>query len=233
MAKQRILLKLSGEYLGGVKGVSFDNETVQALCIELITLAQNQYEIGIVIGGGNFFRGGSAESLERSKADQIGMLATCMNSLYLEQILLSMNQKVYCSCAIEMPRIMPLFDKRSALEALQQGKIAIFAGGTNNPFFSTDTAATLRALEIEANLLIKATKVNGVYTKDPMKHKDAVLIKSMSFDEMLQKDLKAMDATAIALCRENNLPIGVVNIATKGAVLQFLQSKTNGTFIHT
>lgn len=228
---RRILLKLSGEFLGGEKGQGFDADTVRDLGQQIQAIHQAGFEIGIVFGGGNFFRGTKTQpfAMDRVRGDQIGMLATMINALYMQEALQSLGLQAVTLAGLEVPKAAMPFTKEAALAAMTQGKIAIFGGGTGNPFFSTDTAAALRALEVEADLLVKGTKVDGVYDKDPAKHADAVRFERLSYSEVLERDLKVMDQAAIALLRENQLPLGVVNLAKKGDLLAFLQGKQVGT----
>ena len=228
---KRILLKLSGEFLGGEKGQGFDAATVLGLGQQVQAIHAAGFELGIVFGGGNFFRGTKEQpfAMDRVRGDQIGMLATMINALYMQEALQSLGLQAITLAGLEVPRAAAAFSKEAAIAAMTQGKIAIFGGGTGNPFFSTDTAAALRALEVGADLLVKGTKVDGVYDKDPAKHADAVKYDSLSYSLVLEKDLKVMDQAAIALLRENKLPLGVVNLAKKGDLLAFLQGKMVGT----
>jgi len=231
---KRILLKLSGEYLGGPKGQGFDFQLFDQLALQLLEIRAKGFELAIVLGGGNFFRGAASLPIpmDRVAADQIGMLATVMNSMVLKETLISHGQPARVMTGLNIPAVAEPFDKRRATQALSTGDILIFGGGTGNPFFSTDTAAALRALEIEADWVVKGTMVDGVYDKDPKKHSDAKKYTSLTFSDALKHDLKVMDAAAIALCRENNLPIGVVNIGSKTDLLDFLSGKEVGSTVH-
>jgi len=230
---KRILLKLSGEYLGGPKGQGFDFEVIERLALQLIEVRGRGFEVAIVLGGGNFFRGAQNQPIpmDRVNADQIGMLATVMNSLALKETFMAHGQSAAVMTGLNIPAVAEPFEKRKAIKKLSRGEMLIFGGGTGNPFFSTDTAAALRALEVEADWVIKGTMVDGVYDKDPKKHPDAVKYKTLTFSDALKHDLKVMDAAAIALCRENSLPIGVVDIASETALLDFLAGKDVGSMV--
>ena len=210
-----------------------DPEFLKTLAGELADVHSTGVQMGIVIGGGNIFRGvaGSAQGMDRTTADHMGMLATVMNSLALAGALEALNIPVQVQSAISMPRVAESFVRRQAVRQLEEGRVVIFAAGTGNPFFTTDTAASLRAIEIGADMLLKATKVDGVYDKDPVLHDDAVRYTSLNYDEVLAKKLRVMDATAIALSRENNLPILVFSVLKKGSLLSVLQDETLGTII--
>ncbi len=230
-AYKRVLLKLSGEYLGGNSGQGYDPKTVDSLAEKIKKIHEMGLEIGIVPGGGNFFRGaqGAGFPMDRVKGDQIGMLATMMNALYLAEALKAKGVKTQVMAGIRVPQAADDFSKVQALKYFTEGQVVIFGGGTGNPYFSTDTAAVLRGLEIDAEIVIKGTKVDGVYDKDPMKHGDAVKYTSLSFSEVLAQDLKVMDQAAIALAKENNLAIGVVDLTSDRGLLDFLEGKEIGT----
>lgn len=230
---KRLLIKLSGEYLGGDKGEGFDFEVIKTLTEQISALDDAGYEIGIVLGGGNFFRGTKSIPIEidRVAADHIGMMATVMNGVLLKESIINFGKKAVVLTGLEAPGVAESFNKRRALSYLKNGAILIFAGGTGNPFFSTDTAAVLRALEIEADIVIKGTKVDGVYDKDPFVDSSAVKFDLLSYAAVLEKDLKVMDAAAIALCRDNKLPLCVLSISNKEDLGSFLNGNPVGTFI--
>ncbi|MDH5560293.1 MAG: UMP kinase [Deltaproteobacteria bacterium] len=230
---RRILLKLSGEYFGGEKGIGFHSQTISMLSKQVCQAHEKGVELGIVLGGGNFFRGAGEFDIpmDRVAGDHIGMLATIMNSLCLRESLLSLGKKSRVMTGLLAPQVAEPFNKQKALSCLKEGEILIFAGGTGNPYFSTDSAAALRALEIEADVLIKGTKVDGVYDKDPKLFKDARKLEKLTFTDVLKKDLKVMDATAIALCRDNNLPLCVLDITQPDNLRRFLNKQEVGTFV--
>ncbi len=230
---KRILLKLSGEALSGAKGYGFDPDAVSLMAEGVKDACKSGTQVGVVIGGGNIFRGAEASSIasDRVSADTMGMLATIINALALKEALNKTGIDARVLTAIEMPKVAETMTKAIALEHLYAGRVVIFGGGTGNPFFTTDTNAALRALEIEADVLIKATKVDGIYDKDPVKHSDAVFLKDIDYDEALSKNLGVMDATAIALCRENNLPISVINIKVPGNVARLVRGEAIGSVV--
>jgi uridylate kinase len=230
---RRVLLKLSGEALMGGRSFGIDPEIVQAIAAEIRDVVKLGVQIGVVVGGGNIFRGveGSARGMERTQADNMGMLATVINSLAIQSVLERLGVRCRVQTAIEMREVAEPFIRRRATRHLEKGRVVIFAAGTGNPYFTTDTAAALRAAEIQADVILKATKVDGVYDKDPMKHSDATMYKKISYTETLAKNLKVMDATAISLCRENNIPIRVFNIAKKGNIKSVICGKTIGTIV--
>jgi len=235
MAKyQRILLKLSGESLAGDGKFGIDSEIIHSLSAQIAEVSRAGVELGLVVGGGNFFRGVSetAQSMDRVTADHMGMLATIINSLALQDSLENQGVEVRVMTAIQMRQVAEPYIRRRALRHLEKGRVVIFAAGTSNPYFSTDTAATLRALEIKAQVVAKATRVEGVYDKDPEKHADATLFEEISFHEVLSKSLKVMDASAIAMCRDNDLPILVFNMASTGNIMRMAMGETIGTLIH-
>ena len=232
-AYRRVLLKLSGEALMGGRSFGIDPEIVQAIAEEIRDVVKLGVQIGVVVGGGNIFRGveGSARGMERTQADNMGMLATVINSLAIQSVLERLGVRCRVQTAIEMREVAEPYIRRRATRHLEKGRVVIFAAGTGNPYFTTDTAAALRAAEIQADVILKATKVDGVYNKDPMKHADATMYKKISYTETLAKNLKVMDATAISLCRENNIPIRVFNIAKKGNIKSVICGKTIGTIV--
>ncbi|HQL90942.1 MAG TPA: UMP kinase [Syntrophales bacterium] len=232
-AYRRVLLKLSGEALMGGRSFGIDPAVVQAIAGEIRDVVRMGVEIGVVIGGGNIFRGieGSARGMERTQADYMGMLATVINSLALQSVLEGMGVRCRVQTAIEMREVAEPFIRRRASRHLEKGRVVIFAAGTGNPYFTTDTAAALRAAEIEADVILKATKVDGVYDRDPVKQAGAKMYKNISYTEALAKNLRVMDATAISLCRENGIPIRVFNIARKGNIKAVICGKSIGTTV--
>ena len=231
---KRILLKLSGEVMAGTERFGIDAERVKALGIEIADVARTGVQVGVVVGGGNFFRGvaAAAQKMDRVTADHMGMLATVINALALQDALEQIGAHTRVMSAIEMNQVAEPYIRRRAIRHLEKGRIAIFAAGTSNPYFSTDTAATLRALEIHAELIAKATRVNGVYDKDPLKHADAVMYTEVAYLEVLSKGLGVMDSTAIAMCRDNQLPIRVFNLNTTGNIMRMSMGENVGTLIH-
>lgn len=232
-AYKRILLKLSGEALLGKQSTGVDPDVANYIADEIKSLADLKIQIGIVIGGGNIFRGieASAKGMDRTTADYMGMLATVINSLALQSALEMRGLPTRVQSSIEMKEIAEPFIQRRAVRHLEKGRIVIFAGGTGNPYFSTDTAAALRAMEIRADVIMKATKVDGVYDADPVKNKSAVMFKKISYIDVLTKNLKVMDSTAITLCRDNSLPIVVFNLQKKGNIRNVICGKKIGTYV--
>jgi len=233
LAYKRILLKLSGESLkGGVSGV-VDHVACGYIAEAICTVYRLGVQIGIVVGGGNIFRGNMAEQFgfARTPADHVGMLSTAINGLVLGQVLSTKGCKIHVMSAINLDGIIEVYNWTHACLALDKGHIIIFVGGTGNPYFTTDTTAAMRASEIEAEVLLKATKVNGVYNKDPEKHPDAVMSKHLTFSEALAESPKVMDSTAIALCRESGIPIHVFSLFEDGSLLKAVTECTGGTMI--
>ncbi len=231
---RRIVLKLSGEVMAGPQGFGIDNDTVNAFAKEISEVHKQGIEIGLVVGGGNIFRGvnAAAKSMDRVSADHMGMLATVINGLALQDALERAGSPTRLMTAIQMAAVAEPYIRRRAVRHLEKGRIVLFAAGTSNPFFSTDSAAALRALEIHAQILAKATKVDGVYDKDPMKHSDAVRYETISYTEVLSKGLRILDASAVAMCRDNNLPISVFNSNTRGNIMRMALGEQIGTLIH-
>ena len=231
---QRILLKLSGEALAAGAPFGINGERVKSLAREVADVCAAGVQIGVVVGGGNIFRGvaAAAQSMDRVTADHMGMLATVINSLALSDALEQMGVPTRVMSAIEMHQVAEPYIRRRAIRHLEKGRIAIFAAGTSNPYFSTDTAATLRALEIKADIIAKATRVDGVYDKDPLKFQDAVKYESISYLDVLAKGLGVMDATSIAMCRDNRLPILVFNLTVSGNIMRIAMGEQVGTIIH-
>ena len=230
---KRLLLKLSGEVMAGDAGFGLDAERVSALAADVAAVAQSGVQIGLVVGGGNFFRGvaAAAKKMDRVTADHMGMLATVINALALQDALERQGIPTRVMTAIEMHQIAEPYIRRRAIRHLEKGRIVIFAAGTSNPYFSTDTAAVLRALEIKAEVIAKATRVDGVYDKDPLKHQDAVMYRTISYTEVLSRSLAVMDASAVAMCRDNNLPILVFNLNTPGNIMRMSRGESLGTVI--
>jgi uridylate kinase len=230
---ERILLKLSGEVMAGAATFGIDADRVRGLAQEVADVASSGVQLGIVVGGGNIFRGvaSAARSMDRVTADQMGMLATVINSLALQDALEHMGVATRVMSAITMNQVAEPYIRRRAIRHLEKGRIVIFAGGTSNPYFSTDTAATLRALEIKAQVIAKATRVDGVYDKDPLKFPDAVKYPQVSYLEVLTKGLGVMDASSIAMCRDNHLPIIVFNLNTTGNIMRMSAGEPVGTLI--
>src|SRR5258707_2598637 len=231
---KRILLKLSGEVLAGGAPFGIDADRVKALAQEISEVAACGVQIGVVVGGGNIFRGvaAAAQKMDRVTADHMGMLATVINSLALSDALEQDGVPTRVMSAIEMHQVAETYIRRRAIRHLEKGRIVIFAAGTSNPYFSTDTAATLRALEIRADVIAKATRVDGVYDKDPLKHADAVRYPEITYSEVLTKNLRVMDASAVAMCRDNKLPILVFNLRVQGNIMRMAMGETIGTLIH-
>lgn len=230
---RRVLLKLSGEALVGDAGYGIDPKVLDKLAAEIAEASRMDVELGIVVGGGNIFRGlsGASRGMDRATADYVGMLATVMNSVALCDALEKRGVVTRVLTAIEMSQLAEPYIRRRAIRHLEKGRVCIFAAGTGNPFFTTDTAAALRAVEIGAEVLIKATKVDGVYNKDPNAHADARLYHRVAFTEALKNDLRVMDASAFALCRENSLPIVVFNVNQSGNICHVLRGADVGTMI--
>jgi uridylate kinase len=231
---QRVLLKLSGEALAGPQSFGIDPDRVKDLAAEIAAVAQAGIQVGLVVGGGNIFRGIAlaARKMDRVTGDHMGMLATVINSLAMQDALEHIGAHTRVMSAIEMHQVAEPYIRRRAMRHLEKGRIVIFAAGTSNPYFSTDTAATLRALEIRAEVIAKATKVDGVYDKDPMKHDDAVMYRQIGYTEVLTRSLGVMDATSIAMCRDNKLPIRVFNLKTPGNIMRMATGEEVGTVIN-
>ena len=230
----RILLKLSGESLMGQKGYGIDENRLMEYAQQIKEIADRGVQIGIVIGGGNIFRGlsGAQKGFDRVKGDQMGMLATVINSLALSSALESLGQKVRVLTAVRMEPIGDFYNKAKAIRLLNKGNIVIMAAGTGNPYFTTDTGSSLRAIEIEADVMFKGTRVDGIYTADPAKDSSATKFAEISYDEVLARGLKVMDLTAICMCKENNMPIYVFNMDQKGNLLRVIDGENIGTLVH-
>lgn len=230
---RRVLLKLSGEALTGRGSFGIDPEVVDAIAAEIRDVAALGVQLGVVIGGGNIFRGGEAgaRGIDRTTADYMGMLATVINSLALQSALEHLNVNTRVQTAIEMKEVAEPFIQRRAIRHLEKGRVVIFAAGTGNPYFTTDTAATLRAVEIRADILLKATKVDGVYDRDPVMDANAVMYEKITYNDVLTKYLKVMDATAISLCRDNGLALVVFNLMKAGNIKRVICGEAVGTVI--
>ena len=230
---RRILLKLSGEALMGEQDFGIDPEYIRRLAAEVRALVEAGVEIGLVIGGGNIFRGaGLAQGgIDRVTGDHMGMLATVMNSLAIQDALERQGVPVRVMSAVRINQVCEDFIRRRAVRHLEKSRVVVFAAGTGNPFFTTDSAASLRAVEIGAELLIKATKVDGIYSADPVKDPQAEFYRRLSYDRALRENLGVMDATAIVMCRENNMPLRVLNINQEGALMRLLQGEDVGSLV--
>lgn len=228
---KRILLKLSGEALAAGQGFGVDSQRVEEIAGEIAAVARLGVEIGIVVGGGNFFRGTQTEDIDRVQADQMGMLATVINALALQSAIEKCGVPTRVMSAIEMNQVAEPFIRRRAIRHLEKGRVVIFAAGTGNPYFSTDTAASLRAMEIHAQVILKATKVDGIYDADPMKDPTAKMFREISFTDVLTRGLKVMDATSISLCRENELPIIVFNLNRAGNIERVVTGEEVGSLV--
>jgi uridylate kinase len=231
---KRVLLKLSGESLMGSDHFGINRNTIERIVDEIAQVSQLNVEMGIVIGGGNIFRGvalGSA-GMDRATADYMGMLATIMNALALADVMRQKGLNARVQSAINVEQVVEPYIRPKAIRYLEEGKIVVFAAGTGNPFFTTDTAAALRGTEIGAEMVLKATKVDGVYSADPKTDRDATRFDRISFDEAISRNLKVMDATAFALCRDQNLPITVFSIEKPGAMRRVMTGEGEGTLVH-
>lgn len=232
-AYQRVLLKLSGEVLAGEEGFGIDPAKATQLAVEVKSIHDLGIDIGLVIGAGNIFRGmeASAKGMQRVTGDYLGMLATIMNAICVQDALENLGTVTRTLSAITVAQIAEPYIRRRAIRHLEKGRIVVVAGGTGNPYFTTDTAAALRATELGAEVLIKGTKVDGVYDKDPLVHSDAIKYDRVSYKEAIQKELRIMDMTAISLCKENSLPIKVFNINRKGDLKKLILGEPIGTLV--
>ena len=232
-AYRRVLLKLSGEALMGEDAYGINREVLARVTGEIREVMATGVQLSLVVGGGNFFRGVSvgAQGMDRAQADYMGMLATVMNGLALQDAFEKAGLPTAVLSGLAVAGVVEGYSRRAALAHLEAGRVLIFAGGTGNPFFTTDTAASLRGLEIGADLILKATKVDGVYDRDPMKHKEAVRFERVTYDEALARRLGVMDATALALCREQNLPLRVFSINKPGSLLRIVLGENEGTLV--
>jgi uridylate kinase len=230
---KRVLLKLSGEVLMGKSSYGIDIDAISSISQEIKEVVNLGVQLGIVVGGGNIFRGLEANlrGMDRISADYMGMLATVINSIALQSSMEQLGVITRVLSAIEMKEVAEPFIQRRAIRHLEKGRVVIFAGGTGNPYFTTDTAASLRAIEIKSDVILKATKVDGVYDKDPIKHSDAVMFSEICYNDVLTRHLKVMDATAISLCRENNLPIIIFNLQKDCNIKRVICGKSVGTIV--
>ncbi|MBR6873583.1 MAG: UMP kinase [Ruminococcus sp.] len=228
---KRILLKLSGEALAGEKKIGLDYDVITRFGEAIKKCVDAGVEVGIVVGGGNFWRGRSSGKMDRTRADHIGMLATAMNALAVADGLENCGMEVRVQTAISMPQVAEPYIRNKAMRHFEKGRVIVFGCGTGNPFFSTDTAAALRAAEIEADIFFKATMVDGVYNKDPHKYPDAVKYDTLSFTEILSKGLKVMDSTAAAMCQDNNIPILVFDLADPDNIYRACMGENIGTIV--
>jgi uridylate kinase len=230
---KRILLKLSGEALTGSEAFGIDPKVLDQMALEIGQLVGIGVQVGLVVGGGNLFRGASLQEagLDRVTGDHMGMLATVMNALALRDALERSNISTQVMSAIPMSGVVDHYDRRKAIRALNNGDVVVFAAGTGNPFFTTDSSACLRGIEVDAELVLKATKVDGVYSADPMKVADAIRYERLTYDEVLDKKLEVMDLTAICLCRDHNMPVRVFEMEKKGALLNIVRGGDDGTLI--
>jgi uridylate kinase len=230
---KRILLKLSGEALTGSENYGIDPKILDSMALAIGQLVGIGVQVGLVVGGGNLFRGASLQQagLDRVTGDHMGMLATVMNALAMRDALERSSIATQAMSAIPMTGVVDHYDRRKAIRALMNGDVVIFSAGTGNPFFTTDSAACLRAIEMDADLVLKATKVDGVYSADPMKVKDAVKYDRLSYDEVLEKKLEVMDLTAICLCRDHKMPVRVFKMEKPGALLNIVRGGNEGTLI--
>ena len=233
MKYKRVLLKLSGEAIMGEKQFGIDNKRIMQYAEEVKSISDKGIEVGIVIGGGNIFRGVQAErgGMDRTQGDYMGMLATMINSMALQAALESLGLQTRLQSAIEMNAIAEPYIKRKAVRHLEKGRIVIFGAGTGNPFFTTDSAASLRAIEIDAEVILKGTRVDGIYTADPEKDPEATKYSNLTFDEAYSKGLNVMDMTAFTLCKENNVPIIVFDMNTPGNLARVTSGETIGTLV--
>ncbi len=233
-AYKRVLLKLSGESLMGDQEYGIDQQRLADYAEQIKEITDMGVQVGIVIGGGNIFRGlsGAAKGFDRVKGDQMGMLATVINSLALNSALTTIGVKSRVLTAIRMEPVGEFYSKDKALETLERGEVAIFSAGTGNPYFTTDTGSSLRGIEIEADAMLKGTRVDGIYTADPEKDPKAVKFDKISFDEIYNRGLKVMDLTATTMCKENNLPIIVFNMDIKGNLKKVITGENIGTLVH-
>ena len=231
IAYKRVMLKISGEALSGANGFGFDFEVVGRIAREVKTLVDMDVEVGLVVGGGNIWRGRTGEGMDRTTADHMGMLATCINALALQDALEGIGVMTRVQTAIEMKEIAEPFIRRRAVRHLEKGRVVIFGAGSGNPYFSTDTAAALRAAEIEADVILLAKNVDGVYDKDPNKFADAKKYDKLTYMEVIEQGLQVMDTTATTLCMDNNIPILVFGISEEGNIKKVMEGQKIGTIV--
>lgn len=229
---KRVMLKLSGEALAGNKGYGFDEETVIKVGEQVKSIVEQGVQLGIVIGGGNFWRGRSNPNMGRCKADEIGMLATVMNCLFVAEIFRTIGILTTVQTPFAIGNMTEMFSKEKAIERLNNGEVVFFAGGTGHPYFSTDTAVALRSLEIEANVILLAKNIDGVYDLDPNKHTNAKKYEQISLDEVIKQDLKVMDLTAAIMCKEHNMPMLVFYLGDENSILNAINNQISGTFVY-
>jgi uridylate kinase len=230
---KRVLLKLSGEALAAGSGFGVDALFINAVAAEIAEVARSGCQIGIVVGGGNFFRGVAAQAvhMDRVAADHMGMLSTVINAIALQDAIEKAGMHCRVMSAIQMHQVAEPYIRRRAVRHLEKGRIVIFAAGTGNPYFSTDTAASLRAMEIDADVLLKATSVDGIYDRDPKKHDDAVKFEEISYMDIIQRGLKVMDISAVSLCKDNNLPMIIFSMRERGNILRVIQGEKLGSLV--
>lgn len=231
VAYKRVMLKISGEALSGANGFGFDFEVVGRIAREVKTLVDMGVEVGLVVGGGNIWRGRTGEGMDRTTADHMGMLATCINALALQDALEGIGVMTRVQTAIEMKEIAEPFIRRRAVRHLEKGRVVIFGAGSGNPYFSTDTAAALRAAEIESDVILLAKNVDGVYDKDPNKFADAKKYDKLTYMEVIEQGLQVMDTTATTLCMDNNIPILVFGISEEGNIKKVMEGQKIGTIV--
>ena len=231
VAYKRVMLKISGEALSGANGFGFDFEVVGRIAREVKTLVDMGVEVGLVVGGGNIWRGRTGEGMDRTTADHMGMLATCINALALQDALEGIGVMTRVQTAIEMKEIAEPFIRRRAVRHLEKGRVVIFGAGSGNPYFSTDTAAALRAAEIEADVILLAKNVDGVYDKDPNKFADAKKYDKLTYMEVIEQGLQVMDTTATTLCMDNNIPLLVFGISEEGNIKKVMEGQKIGTIV--
>ena len=231
VAYKRVMLKISGEALSGANGFGFDFEVVGRIAREVKTLVDMGVEVGLVVGGGNIWRGRTGEGMDRTTADHMGMLATCINALALQDALEGIGVMTRVQTAIEMKEIAEPFIRRRAVRHLEKGRVVIFGAGSGNPYFSTDTAAALRAAEIEADVILLAKNVDGAYDKDPNKFADAKKYDKLTYMEVIEQGLQVMDTTATTLCMDNNIPILVFGISEEGNIKKVMEGQKIGTIV--
>ena len=228
---KRVMLKISGEALSGTNGFGFDFDTISRIAKEVKEIVDMDIEVGLVVGGGNIWRGRSSEGMDRTTADHMGMLATCINALALQDALEGIGVKTRVQTAIEMKEIAEPFIRRRAVRHLEKGRVVIFGAGSGNPYFSTDTAAALRAAEIEADVILLAKNIDGVYDKDPNKFSDAKKYDTLTYMEVIEQGLQVMDTTATTLCMDNNIPILVFGIEADGNIKRAMLGENIGTIV--
>lgn len=228
---KRILLKISGEALSGEKGLGYDFDIVESICQNIKKCSELGVQVGVVVGGGNFWRGRSSGNMDRTKADHMGMLATMMNALCISDTLVQLGVPSKVMSALEMPVIAETFVKDNAVKYLEEGNVVVFGCGTGCPYFSTDSASSLRAVEIQADAFLKATMVDGVYDKDPHKYDDAIKYDTLSFKEVLDKELAVMDSTSAAMCRDNNMTVVVFSLDDPSNIVRVVKGDNIGTVV--